>query len=176
MTHQRDLRRAGRGYIARQQALAAAADHDRQTFARLSAHAIQIAQTEPITDDHEIYASPTYVAGEVASGLMMFGNAASALEFNREHHRSWPGSQRGDFAVSSARLLRATIVVGDYNSAVEQLPRTISADLSAPSDRTRRELRECRKLIRDRSRAATTLPVQTLRRRVEDTLRRNLNP
>jgi hypothetical protein len=96
---------------------------------------------------------------------MMFGDAASALELLREHHRSWPGSQRRDFAVTSARLLRATIMVGDYHSAVEQLPRTVSAYLSAPSDRTRRELRQCRKLIRDRSRAATTVPLQTLRRK-----------
>lgn len=162
--------------IARQQALAAAADHDRQTFARLSAHAIQIAQTDPITDDHAIYASPAYVAGEIASGLMMFGDAANALELLREHHRSWPSGQHRDFAVAAARLLRATIMVGDYHTAVEQLPRTINAYLSAPSDRTRRELRQCRKLIRDRSRAATTLPLQTLRRKIEDTLRGDLTP
>ncbi|MFV8230237.1 hypothetical protein [Mycolicibacterium fortuitum] len=160
--------------IARQQALAAAADRDRQTFTRLSAHAIHIAQTEPIADDHAIYASPAYVAGEIASGLMMFGDAASALELLREHHRSWPSGQHRDFAVAAARLLRATIMVGDYHSAVEQLPRTISAYLSAPSDRTRRELRQCRRLIRDRSRAATTLPLQTLRRKIEDTLRGDL--
>ncbi len=161
--------------IARQQALAAAADHDRQSFARLSAHAIHIAQIEPIPDDHAIYASPAYVAGEVALGLMMFGDAANALELLHEHHGSWPGSQRRDFAVASARLLRATIVVGDYHTAVELLSRTINAYLSAPSDRTRRELRQCRKVIRDRARATTTLPLQTLRRKIEDTLRGDVN-
>lgn len=161
--------------IARQQALAAAADHDRQSFARLSAHAIHIAQVEPIPDDHAIYASPAYVAGEVASGLMMFGDAANALELLHEHHGSWPGSQRRDFAVASARLLRATIIVGDYHTAVELLSRTINAYLSAPSDRTRRELLQCRKVIRDRARATTTLPLQTLRTKIEDTLRGDVN-
>lgn len=161
--------------IARQQALAAAADRDRQSFARLSAHAVHIAQIEPVPDDHAIYASPAYVAGEISSGLMMFGDAANALELLREHHGSWPGSQRRDFAVASARLLRATIMVGDYRTAVELLPQTISTYLSAPSDRTRRELRQCRKLIRDRARATTTLPLQTLRSKIEETLRGDFN-
>jgi hypothetical protein len=162
--------------IARQQALAAAADRDRQRFARLSADATHIAQIEPIPDDHAIYASPAYVAGEIASGLMTFGDAANALELLREHHTSWPGSQRRDYAVASARLLRAEIMVGDYHTAVEQLPQTVSAYLSAPSDRARRELRQCRKLIRDRTRATSTLPLQALRRKIEEALRGDLTP
>ncbi|WP_156297541.1 hypothetical protein [Mycobacterium paragordonae] len=162
--------------IARQQALAAAADRDRQSFARLSAHAIHIAQIEPIPDDQAIYASPAYVAGEIASGLMAFGDAGNALDLLRKHHTSWPGSQRRDYAVASARLLRASIMVGDYHNALEQLPQTASAYLSAPSDRTRRELRKCRRLIRDRARATTTLPLQTLRRKVEDALRGDPTP
>ncbi|WP_286154530.1 hypothetical protein [Mycobacterium sp. D16R24] len=157
--------------VARQQVLAAAASHDRQSFTRLSAYALHIAQIEPVSDDHAIYASPAYVASEIAAGLLMFGEAAKAMELLREHHGSWPGSQRRDFAVASARLLRAAIMIGDYRTAVEVLPQTVDTYLSAPSDRTRRELRLCRKLVRDRVRARTTLPLQTLRQRIEEALR-----
>jgi len=157
--------------VARQQALAAAADRDRQSFNRLSAHALNIAQIEPILDDHAIYASPAYVAGEIAAGFLMFGDAAEAMELLREHHGSWPSSQRRDFAVASARLLRAAIMIGDYRTAVEVLPQAVDTYLLAPSDRTRRELRLCRKLIRDRVRARTTLPLQILRQRIEEALR-----
>lgn len=111
----------------------------------------------------------------MASGLMIFRHAAKALELLREHHGSWPGGQRRDFAVASARLLRATIMVGDYRAAVDLLPDSLSTYLSAPSDRARRELRECRKLIRDRDRATTTLPLQTLRSKIEAALRGDLN-
>lgn len=157
--------------VARQQALAAAADRDRRSFQRLSAHALSIAQIEPISDDHAIYASPAYVAGEIAAGFLMFGDAGEAMELLREHHGSWPGSQRRDFAVASVRLLRAAIMVGDYHTAVEVLPQAVDTYLSAPSDRTRRELRLCRKLIRDRVRARTTLPLQTLRQKIDQALR-----
>jgi hypothetical protein len=161
--------------IARQQALAAAANHDEQSFARLSAKALDIAQIEPVPDDHAIYASPAYVAGEIAAGLMIFRQAAKALDLLREHHGSWPGGQRRDFAVASARLLRATIMLGDYRIAVELVPDTLSTYLSAPSDRARRELRYCRKLIRDRARATTTVPLQTLRSKIEAALRGDLH-
>lgn len=154
--------------IARQQALAAAANHDEQSFARLSAQALDTAQIEPVPDDHAIYASPAYVAGEVASGLMMFRHAAKALELLREHNETWPSGQRRDFAVASARLLRAAIMVSDYRTAVELLPDTLVTYLSAPSDRARRELRHCRKLVRDRARGTPILPLQTLRSKIEE--------
>jgi hypothetical protein len=161
--------------IARQQALAAAANHDDGSFVRLSAKALDIAPIEPVQDDHAIYASPAYVAAEIASGLMMFRDAAKALELLREHHASWPGGQRRDFAVASARLLRATIMVGDYRAAVELLPDALSTYLSAPSNRARHELRQCRKVIRDRVRATKTLPLETLRSKIEAALRGDLN-
>jgi hypothetical protein len=156
-------------------ALAAAANHDLQSFVWHAARALDIAQVEPIADDHAIYASPAYVAAEVALGFMVFRDAAKALELLREHHANWPGGQRRDFAVASARLLRAAIMVGDYRAAVELIPDTLVTYLSAPSDRARRELRYCRKLVRDRARTTTNLPLQTLRKRIEEALRGDLN-
>jgi hypothetical protein len=161
--------------VARQGALAAAANHDAQSFARHAACALDFAQVEPVADDHAIYASPAYVAAEVALGLMVFRDPANALELLHEHHGNWPGGQRRDFAVASARLLRAAIMVGDYRAAVELVPDTLVTYLSAPSDRARRELRYCRKLVRDRGRATTSLPLQTLRKRIEEALRGDLN-
>jgi hypothetical protein len=161
--------------IARQAALAAAANRDAQSFARHAASALDLAGVEPVADDHAIYASPAYVAADVAFGLMMFRDAEKALELLREHHGNWPGGQRRDFAVASARLVRAAIMVGDYRAAVELIPDTLVTYLSAPSDRARRELRYCRKLVRDRARATNSLPLQTLRKRIEDALRGDLN-
>ena len=43
--------------IARQQALAAIANHDRSSFIEHAAYALDIAQTEPVADDHAIYAT-----------------------------------------------------------------------------------------------------------------------
>jgi len=163
------------GSIARQQALAAAANHDVQSFARSAARALDIAYVEPVADDHAIYASPAYVAAEVALGFMMFREENKALDLLREHHGNWPAGQRRDFAVASARMLRATIMVGDYHAAVELISDALLAYFSAPSDRARRELRYCRRLVRDRARAATTLPLQTLRSRIEEALRGDLN-
>jgi hypothetical protein len=71
------------GSIARQQALAAAANHDVQSFARSAARALDIAYVEPVPDDHAIYASPAYVAAEVALGFMMFREANKALDLLR---------------------------------------------------------------------------------------------
>jgi hypothetical protein len=161
--------------IARQEALAAAANHDAQSFARCAARALDIAHVEPVADDHAIYASPAYVGAEVALGLMVFRKAGKALDLLREHHGSWPGGQRRDFALASARMLRATIMIGDYHAAVELIPDTLVTYLSAPSDRARRELRYCRRLVRDRARATTSLPLQTLRKRIEGALRGDLN-
>jgi hypothetical protein len=162
--------------IARQQALAGAANHDAKGFARSALRALDIAHVEPLADDHAIYASPAYVAAEVALGLLMFGEAGQALDVLREHHGNWPAGQRRDFAVASARMLRATIMVGDYHAGVELIQETLVTYLSAPSDRARRELRLCRRLVRDRARATKSLPLQTLRTRIEQGLRGDLNP
>jgi hypothetical protein len=161
--------------IARQEALAAAANHDAQSFARSASRALDIAHVEPIEDDHAIYASPAYVAAEVALGLMKFREAGKALDLLHEHHGNWPAGQLRDFAVASARMLRATIMVGDYHAGVELIPDTLVTYLSAPSDRARRELRYCRRLVRDRARATKSLPLQTLRTRIEEGLRGDLN-
>jgi hypothetical protein len=161
--------------IVRQQAMAAAADNDEQSFTRFASRAIDIAQIEPVPDDHAIYASPAYVAGEIASGLMAFRHPGRALELLRDYHACWPSGQRRDFAVASTRLLRATIMIGEYDTAIEVLPQALVTYLSAPSDRARRELRKCRKLVRDRARVTTTLPLQALRSKIEAALRGDLN-
>jgi hypothetical protein len=71
--------------VARQQALAAAANRDEQSFVGHVTRALDIAQIEPVADDHAIYASRAYVAAEVAAGLIAFRRAGEALELLREH-------------------------------------------------------------------------------------------
>jgi hypothetical protein len=52
--------------IARQQAMAAMASHDRASFVRHTDRALDLAHTEPVADDHAVYATRAYVASEVA--------------------------------------------------------------------------------------------------------------
>jgi hypothetical protein len=156
--------------IARQRALAAIANHDRSSFIEHAAHALDIAQTEPVTDDHAIYATEPYIAAEIASGLIAVDQPAKALELLLEHHSRWPDEQYRDYAVAATRLLRALVVLHDYHSALDHLDTAARAYRVAPSDRARRELRHCRKIIRDRARADKSLPLLTLRKRIEATL------
>jgi hypothetical protein len=156
--------------IARQQALAAIADHDRASFVRHAARALDIAQTEPVADDHAVYATRGYVASEVASGLFTFDEPAKALELLLEHYNSWPDDQLRDYAVACARLVRAFIAVHDYHSALHHIDGATHAYLATPSDRARREFRICRRIIRDRARADRSLPLHTLRKRIEAVL------
>ncbi len=86
--------------IARQQALAAIADHDRASFVAHAAHALDIAQTEPAADDHAVYANSAYVAAEVASGFIAInqpakGSRSSSRPSPRLACRAAPGSRRG---------------------------------------------------------------------------------
>ncbi|MCV7117178.1 hypothetical protein H7I93_08005 [Mycobacterium nebraskense] len=159
-----------RASIARQQALAAMADQDRQSFERHAACALDIAYTEPVADDHAIYASRAYVASEIALGFNGFRQPEKALELLLEHHNSWPHDQQRDYAVACARLLRTLIALHDYHSALQYIDGAARAYLTTPSDRARRELRLCRKVIRDRVRADKSLPLHTLRKRIEDAL------
>jgi hypothetical protein len=138
--------------IARQQALAALADHDRPSFMYHAAHALDVAHTEPLADDHAVYATRAYVASEVALGFMGFGQPAKALELLLEHHDSWPDDQQRDHAVACARLVRTFIAVHDYHSALHCIDATTRAYLATPADRARRELRMCRSVLRDRAR------------------------
>jgi hypothetical protein len=162
--------------IARQQALAAMADHDRMSFVRDAARALEVAHTDPVPDDHAVYATRAYVASDVALGFMAFGQPEEALELLLEHHDSWPDDQQRDYAVACARLLRAFIGVRDYHSAVHYIDTTIRAYLATPSDRARRELRLCRRIIRDRARADKSLPLHTLRKRIEAALQGDPQP
>ena len=165
-----------RASVARQQALAAMADHDRSSFMYHAAHALDVAQTEPVADDHAVYATRAYVASEVALGFIGFGHPAEALELLLEHHDSWPDDQQRDYAVACARLLRTFIAVHDYHSAVHCIDSTTRAYLATPSDRARRELRMCRRIIRDRARADKSLPLHTLRKRIEAALQGDPQP
>jgi len=165
-----------RASIARQQALAAMADRDRSSFMYHAAHALDVAQTEPVADDHAVYATCAYVASEVALGFMGFGQPAKALELLLEHHDSWPDDQQRDYAVACARLLRTFIAVHDYHSAVHCIDSITSAYLATPSDRARRELRMSRRIIRDRARADKSLPLHTLRKRIEAALQGDPQP
>ncbi len=155
--------------IARQQALAAIAARDRASFVKHAAHAVDIAQTEPVADDHAVYATSAYVAAEVASGFIAISQPAKAVELMLGHR--WPADQRRDYAVACARLLRAFIVLGDYHAALGHIDAATRGYLVAPSDRARRELRHCRKIIRDRARADRNMPLHALSRRIEAALR-----
>jgi hypothetical protein len=165
-----------RASIARQQALAAMADHDHSSFMYHAAHALDVAQTEPVADDHAVYATPAYVASEMSVGFMSFGQPAKALELLREHHDRWPDDQQRDYGVARARLVRAFIAVHDYHSAVHCIDAATRAYLSTPSDRARRELRMCRRILRDRARTDKSLPLHTLRKRIEAALQGDPQP
>lgn len=165
-----------RASIARQQALAALATHDHPSFIYHAAHALDVAQAEPVADDHAVYATYAYVASEVALGFMSFGQPAEALKLLLEHRNTWPDDQQRDYAVACARLLRAFIAVHDYHSAVHYVDSTTRAYLATPSDRARRELRLCRRIIRDRVRADKSLPLHTLRKRIEAALQGDPQP
>ena len=108
-----------------------------------------------------MYATRGYVAAEIASGLIVTGQAQKATELLREHHDTWPAEQYRDFAVASTRLLHALVTLGDYHAANNHLDTADRAYRAAPSDRARRELRHCRKIIRDRARANRSLPLHT---------------
>jgi hypothetical protein len=162
--------------VARQQALAAMATRDRSSFMYHAAHALDVARTEVVADDHAVYATGAYVASELALGFMVFGLPAEALKLLLEHHNTWPDDQQRDYAVGCARLLRTFIAVHDYHSAVHRIDGTTRAYLATPSDRARRELRVCRRIIRDRARADKSLPLQTLRQRIEAALQGDLQP
>ena len=162
--------------IARQQALAAIADRDRTSFLEHVARALEIAQTEPVADDHAIYATRAYVASEVAAGFIAFDEPAKALELLLEHHNSWPDDQYRDYSVACARLLRTFVALQDYHSALHHIDSATRAYLATPSDRARRELRLCRKIIRDRARVDKSLPLHTLRKRIEAALQGDPQP
>jgi hypothetical protein len=92
--------------IARQQALAAIADRDRASFLRHAAHALDVAETEPVEDDHAIYATRAYVTAEVPSGFIAINQPAKALELPLEHQNSWQRPARRRAAGCAGRRVR----------------------------------------------------------------------
>jgi hypothetical protein len=126
---------------------------------------------------HEaVYATRAYVASEVALGFVTFGEPAKALELLLEHDSSWPEDQQRDYAVACARLLSTFIDLHDYHSALDHIDGATRTYLATPSDRARCELRLCRKIIRDRARADRSLPLHTLRKRIEAALQGDPQP
>ncbi|WP_460691707.1 helix-turn-helix transcriptional regulator [Mycobacterium intracellulare] len=157
--------------IARQQALAAEATRDRALFERYAAHAIDLADVEAVPDDHAIYATRAYVASEIATGYLHFGQPDRALALLQNNLGDWPADQQRDHGAAQARLLHVLIQLGDYHRANEQLDNVLTLYRAAPSHRARRELRHCRELLRSRARTNKTLPLVTLRSRIETALR-----
>jgi hypothetical protein len=153
--------------IARQQALAAIATSDRSSFVEHATRALDVAQVEPVADDHAVYATRAYVAAEIAPGFIALNQPERALDLLVEDINNWPEAQLRDHAVACARLLRVFIVLRDYHSALDHVPTTVQEYARTPSDRARHELRLCRRLIRDRARADKSLPLQQLRKRIE---------
>jgi hypothetical protein len=156
--------------ITRQQASAALASHGHAAFREHAAHALDLGDIEPVPDDHAIYAGSPYVAAEIAAGYLATGHADKAAELLLQHDGRWPAAQRRDSAVAATRLLRAFIAQGDYHTATQQLLGAVRAYQAAPSDRARQELRTCRKIVRDRARRTKSLPLHTLRARINDVL------
>jgi hypothetical protein len=162
--------------VARQEALAAITNHDQAGFLRHAAHALDVAETEPIADDYAVYATRAYVAAEVAPGYIAISQPARALDLLLEHHNNWPNDQFRDYGVACARLLLTFIILGDYHLALGHIETAAQAYWVAPSDRARRELRTCRRVIRDRVRFDKSLPLHTLRKRIEATLQGDAKP
>ena len=156
--------------ITRQQALAAVANHDELAFREHATYALDLADIDPVPDDHAIYASSAYVAAEIAAGYLATGHTDKAAELLLQHDGRWPAAQRRDSAVAATRLLRALISQGDYHAATQHLPAAVRAYQAAPSDRARRELRVSRKIVRDRARTTKSLPLHTLRARINAVL------
>lgn len=156
--------------IARQQALAAQATRDATLFERYAAQALDLADVEPVPDDRAIYATRAYVASEIATGYLHFGHPEHALSLLQNHIENWPASQQRDHGAAHARLLHVLIQLGDYHRANEHLDGVLTLYRAAPSHRARRELRHCRELLRSRARTNKTLPLVTLRSRIETAL------
>jgi hypothetical protein len=162
--------------ITRQQASAALANHDHLAFREHATHALDLADIDPVPDDHAIYASSAYVAAEIAAGYLATGHADKAIELLLQHDGHWPPGQRRDSAVAATRLLRALITHGDYHAATQHLPAAVRAYQAAPSDRARQELRTCRKIVRDRARTTKSLPLHAVRTRINDVLQEDTTP
>lgn len=156
--------------IARQQAVAAQAMRDQALFERYAADALDLADVEPVPSDYAIYATHAYVACEISTGYLYFGQPDHALTLLHDNIDDWPARQQRDHGAAQARLLHVLIELGDYHRANEQLGAVLKLYQAAPSHRTRRELRHCREVLRSRVRTNKTLPLVTLRSRIDTAL------
>ncbi|HUH72445.1 MAG TPA: hypothetical protein VLZ05_28525 [Mycobacterium sp.] len=103
-------------------------------------------------------------------GYLYFGQPERALSLLEDNIGNWPAGQQRDHAAAQARLLHVLIELGDYHRANEQLGAVLKLYQAAPSHRTRRELRHCREVLRSRARTNKTLPLVTLRSRIDTAL------
>jgi hypothetical protein len=110
------------------------------------------------------------VASEIATGYLYFGQPDHALILLQDNADEWPAGQQRDFAAAQARLLHVLIHLGDYHRANEHLGGVLTLYGAAPSHRARRELRHCLEVLRSRARTNKTLPLATLRSRIDTAL------
>jgi transcriptional regulator with XRE-family HTH domain len=158
--------------IARQQAIAALAVRDTDSFFRHINRAADFANAPLTIGDLASYADPAYIASEYAVGLLVLGKADDAADLLRTYLPAWPDAQQRDQAVALARLVRALTSVGDYSAALETLATTRLLYRQAPSARTRHELRLIRRIIISHLRSKPSmLPLTELQRRIYDALR-----
>ncbi|QUD82952.1 hypothetical protein J8M97_25420 [Gordonia polyisoprenivorans] len=159
----------------RQQAVAAASVNDRDGFAHYSREAAQIAATAE-TDMFAPYATPAYVASEVAPALLKFGMADQVIATLTPALDDWPDEQARDRSIARTRLVRAHTAVGDYTNALAHAATALDAFRSSPNQRARLELRQLRRHLEDQVRRSTrTLPMDELRKRVSGALRGDLH-
>lgn len=156
--------------IARQRALAALAAGEERDFTEHMTYALDLSQATPAENELAAYATSAYIASETATGLIKLRRADEAAERLAEHLDQWPDGQQRDHAVARLRYLRALVVLGDYSTAADQLDGTLLAWRATPSARAQHEISLLAKVVRDRSRGTTDLPLNQLRGRIKDAL------
>jgi hypothetical protein len=156
--------------IARQLALAAAVCGDACDFDRRASWGREVAQAAPVEDDLALYANCSYVAADVAQGLLILHCAEEAVATLSPHVEYWPDGQRCDQTVGRLRLSRALAVTGDYEPALHHVRVAAGNYLGSPNARAQRELRVLHRLAIDRQRTNRSTALADLRRCVDELL------
>jgi len=164
-----ERRDAGRlaASIARQQALAALANRDIRAFHRHAAHALELGDITPLSDDIAVYAHAGYVASDIATGYLRLEQFDAAIELLQRHHGAWTSQQHRDRAVADTRLLHAYIAAHEYQLADALTPTALTGYLAAPSQRARHHITSSAKLLHDRRRYDKNPLLQTLAGRLK---------
>ncbi|OBH15084.1 hypothetical protein [Mycobacterium sp. E3247] len=156
--------------ITRQQALAAIANQDKQGFLRHAAHALELGDINPASDDRATYAHAGFVASDIAAGYLELGHPRQAVELLTRHQPSWTSHQHRDWAVADIRLLHALIAIREYQLACAHATEALRGYLAAPSQRARRHLARCATLLRDRRRHDKSPVLQQLFGQIKDAI------